>query len=115
MTHYTLQTLERQEAGAVHLGIIWRGVVVVLGSNITGIIVANALGVLLGNMLADSGKDLSPSMITALSYAGVALSVLIGIAFIYINLRWLLSVRLGNYRLVLVRNEPGMNSERDTK
>ena len=101
----------------------WRGIVMTVGSMLTGAILGGLFGAILGFGVGAAG--LSPQSIKGVGQIlALAVGIGIGFLFLYIYIRWLLSSRLGNYRLVLVsaedtsdrsfqgdRTEPRLNSE----
>ncbi len=78
-------------------GFVWRGLCVTLGSTVCGAL----LGGVIGFVFAMLGF---PKTVAPLIAAGFGL--LIGLGFIYLYVRWILSTRLGQFRLKLVPAEP---------
>lgn len=105
MNEISIKQIARSDKWKLIRGIAWRGLIVVICSNIAGIILANVIGNLVGAHLAEQGQMPSPDLVTALSVLGLLLSIVIGVVFFYLYVRWLLVAKLGNYRMVLVRNE----------
>jgi hypothetical protein len=70
----------------------WRGFVIALGSALCG----GLLGGIAGFILGFAG------LVKAAPVAGGVLGVVVGAYFIYLLLCWLLSSRLGDFRLVLI-------------
>jgi len=73
-------------------GFFWRGIVITLGSTLCGALLGGVAGFILG--FAGAPQAAAP--------VGGLLGVVTGAFFIYLFLRWLLSSRLGNFRLLLV-------------
>ncbi len=105
MNEISIKQIARGEKWQLIRGIAWRGLIVVIGSNIAGIILANMIGNMVGAYLAEKGQMPSPDLVTGLSVLGLALSVVIGVVFFYLYVRWLLAAKLGKFRMVLVRND----------
>jgi ABC-type amino acid transport system permease subunit len=75
----------------------WRGVLITLGSAVAGAI----LGAIVGFVVAASGIPRQPGLRLA-QFAGGGAGLISGAVFLYLYIRWLLSARLGKYRLLLV-------------
>jgi hypothetical protein len=73
-------------------GFFWRGIVVTLGSTLCGGLLGGIVGFILG--FAGTPK--------AAPIVGGALGAVTAAFFMYLFVRWLLSSRLGDFRLVLV-------------
>lgn len=105
MNPITLNSLRNADARQIQLGMLWRCALIVIASNVTGVIFANILGMLIGNVLTDAGQTLTSGMVTALTVLGATISILISAFFIMVYVRWLLAVRIGSYRLTFMRDE----------
>ena len=73
-------------------GFFWRGIVVSLASGVC----AGLLGAIIGFVFVLAGVP------KATMGVGVLLGTLCGFLFLYILVRWLLTSRIGRFRLVLV-------------
>jgi len=73
-------------------GFFWRGIVATIGSALCG----GLLGVIAGFILALIGAPRGAGVVV-----GGVLGTLSGLFFLYLLVRWLLSTRIGSYRLVL--------------
>jgi len=105
MNEISIKQIARGEKWQLIRGIAWRGLIVVIGTNLAGIFLANMIGNMIGVYLAEKGQMPSPDLVTGLSVLGLVLSVMIGVAFFYLYVRWLLAAKLGQFRMVLVRND----------
>ncbi|MCG2578052.1 hypothetical protein LZ012_13740 [Dechloromonas sp. XY25] len=74
-------------------GFFWRGILVTLGSTIVGALIGGVIGFIFAIM------GVPKSVGTAV--AGMA-GLVSGAFFLYLYVRWLLSSRLGGFKLVLV-------------
>lgn len=104
MNKLDIKALSLSSKAAICWGFFWRGMLITLGS----LVCAALLGGLLGAMCAVLGA--SAQMTSAL---GSLLGLLSGALFIYFYVRWLLSARLGSFRLVLIHAQeqgPAMTS-----
>jgi hypothetical protein len=75
----------------------WRGLAITFGSMLVGAL----LGGVFGFVMAASGLA-RPTGAGLIQYGGLLLGVASGIFFLYVYVRWLLTSRLGSYRLLLV-------------
>jgi ABC-type phosphate/phosphonate transport system permease subunit len=74
-------------------GVFWRGIAITIGSALVG----GLLGGIAGFVLALIG---APRV--SVTVVGGGLGVIAGAFSIYVYVRWLLSTRLGSFRLVLI-------------
>lgn len=74
-------------------GFFWRGIFITLGSTICGALIGGVIGVFFA--MLGLPKSVGPVV------AGVV-GLICGAFFLYFYIRWLLSARLGDFRLVLV-------------
>ena len=74
---------------------LWRGLLITVGSSVCG----GIAGAIVGFILGLAGADAVVPVIAGL------LGIAVGVLFIYVWVRWLLSSRLGQFRLMLVRAE----------
>ena len=73
--------------------IYWRGIFITFGSAFCG----GSVGFIVGLILRSTGlRNIAPTITGTIGFA-------IGSAFFYVFIRWLLSARLGKFRLVLIR------------
>ncbi len=77
-------------------GFFWRGIVVTMGSALC----AGLLGAIAGFILALIGATKA-----SVTVVGGVLGTLSGLFFLYLLVRWLLSNRIGDFRLVLIHAE----------
>jgi ABC-type amino acid transport system permease subunit len=93
MNKLEIQTLPFFSKAAICWSFFWRSVAVTLGSGIC----AAVIGGVIGFVFAALGLPRS-----AVSFVGGLVGLLIGLFFFYVLVRWLLSSRLGNFRLALI-------------
>lgn len=74
----------------------WRGLVIGLGSSLAG----GVLGFVIGFVFALVGLP-----IELIQIVGGLAGLIAGCFFLYVYVKWLLSARLGTYRLQLVRDD----------
>lgn len=75
-------------------GFMWRGLLTTIGSAISGAIVGGIAGFFLGIFGASKNS---------IAATGFILGFLCGLVFLYVYVRWLLSSRIGSFRLLLAR------------
>lgn len=97
MAPIDITTLDLGRKIAICWSFLWRGVAITLGSMLAG----GLLGGLLGFLLAVTGmaRVSGPQLVQV---AGTLVGGLTGLFFMYLYVRWLLTSRLGRYRLLLV-------------
>ncbi len=78
----------------------WRGILITLLSMLVG----GILGGLFGFVMAMAGASKSTGMAIVQS-GGLVLGLVSGCFCLYLYVKWLLSARLGGFRLMLVRSE----------
>ena len=93
MNHLEIKTLPFSSKVSICWGFFWRGIVVTIGSAICG----SLAGGVIGFIFAALGMPRSSVTVVA-GLAGLT----IGFFFLYVLVRWLLSSRLGQFRLVLI-------------
>ena len=101
----SLNGLEAADHRRVLAGMLWRSILVVIAANITGVIVANLIGVALGHFMVDLGQPASQTQVVLLAVGAATVSIMVSAAFILLYVRWLMSTRFGEYRLSFVRGE----------
>lgn len=74
-------------------GFFWRGFAITIGSSLCGFLLGAVVGFVFGFLGMSKG---------AITVIGGVCGVVVGLAFVYIYVRWLLGSRIGNYRLALV-------------
>lgn len=82
---------------------LWRGVVITFASMAAGAIIGALFGAVLGLVAAALGIP-SRAMAGTVQLAGIVIGVGCGLLFFYVYVRWLLTGRLGRFRLVLVED-----------
>ena len=87
----------------------WRGMLVTAGSMLVGALLGGILGAILGFGMAAAGLPKGSGM-GLIQLAGGGVGVLSGFCFLYLYVRWLLTSRLGGYRLLLVSASEVSNS-----
>jgi ABC-type amino acid transport system permease subunit len=100
-----IRTLNFVGKAGVCWSFFWRGALVTLGSTLVG----GLLGAIAGFVLAMAGLGAGAGLAT-IKTVGMCLGGLTGVAFLYLYVRWLLTARLGRYRLVLVQAGPSLDS-----
>jgi ABC-type amino acid transport system permease subunit len=83
---------------------LWRGILITLGSMIVG----GILGGLIGFLIVVSGVTKQTGM-PVVQVLGFGVGFLSGCGFLYVYIRWLLSSRLGKFRLVLILADGATN------
>lgn len=96
MTAIDFTTLPAITRAGVAWSFFWRGVAITIASSLTGALLGATLGFLLG--ITGAGKS-------AIPLVGGTLGLLCGLAFFYFYVHWLLTRRLGRFRLTLVPAE----------
>jgi hypothetical protein len=89
------ETLDFGGKASLCWSFFWRGMLITIGSMLVGAILGGLAGFLIGMV---GGR----SAIGFAQWVGGALGILSGCVFLYLYIRWLLSSRLGRFRLVLV-------------
>jgi hypothetical protein len=92
MNAIDIKNLPLSSKASICWGFFWRGIVASLGSALCG----GVLGAIAGFILGLAG---APKVAAAV---GGVLGLGCGAVFLYLLIRWLLSSRLGSYKLVLV-------------
>ena len=87
--------------------------VITLGSMVVGFILGLVFGGGIGFVMAAIGASKSSGM-HLLQWVSVAGGLGVGAVFCYLYIRWLLSARLGNFRLVLVADDTVANGFQPT-
>ncbi len=75
----------------------WRGFVMMIGSMLAGGVLGGVFGAIVGAIGLSKGSALAVMLL-----GSATLGALAGLTFLYLYIRWLLSSRLGRFRLVLV-------------
>jgi len=104
MTKLDIKALSLSSKASICWGFFWRGMVVTLGSLVCSALLAGVIGAICAVF------GFSASVTSAL---GSLVGALSGAVFLYFYVRWLLSARLGRFRLVLVHAQeqaPDMTS-----
>ena len=83
----------------------WRAILITLASMLAG----GILGAIFGALVAASGA-FGPSELQVAQVGGGVLGLVAGFFFLYLYVRWLLSAKLGKYRLLLVLAEEAADS-----
>ena len=86
----------------------WRGILVTVGSMLTGGVLGGVVGGIMGFVLSLAGIQMQTIQSLAM-VVGVLLGLSAGGVFLYIYIRWLLASNLGGYRLVLVEANTASN------
>jgi len=102
MQTINISSLPSAESRAVRLGLFWRGAVIVVLSNIAAALIANTLGLAIGNAMASAGQQVTPGLVTVLTVAGAVLSVSVSAAFLMLYVRWLMAAKFNGCRLAFV-------------
>jgi ABC-type amino acid transport system permease subunit len=93
MNTLEIKELPLSSKASICWGFFWRGILITLGSTICGALIGGVIGFLF-------------AMLSFPKSAGAVVSGIVGLAsgafFLYFYVRWLLSSRLGNFKLVLV-------------
>lgn len=74
-------------------GFFWRGIAITIGSALVGAVIGGIAGVVLALVSAPK---------ISLAVASGGLGAITGAFFLYLYVRWLLTTRLGKFRLVLI-------------
>ena len=74
---------------------LWRSFVIALGSALGGGLLGGVAGFILGLAGLHRGAGI----------VGLVLGAIVGCAFVYLYVYWLLSSRLGKFRLIIVRTD----------
>ena len=93
MSPLTFTELPPSAKASICWSFFWRGILITIASSLTGAVLGGIAGVVLG--LGGIPK--------AAPAAGGLVGLVAGVLFVYLYVRWLLSSRLGQYRLLLVR------------
>lgn len=93
MSPLTFTELSLSAKASICWSFFWRGIVITIASSLTGAVLGGIAGAILG--LGGVSR--------AAPVAGGMLGLVAGALFVYFYVRWLLSSRLGQYRLLLVR------------
>lgn len=80
---------------------LWRGIATTVASGVSGVLAGMLSGAVAGLIGGLAGVP-KPSVLRSAQWIGTVSGVLIGLCFFYIYIRWLLSSRLGRFRLQLV-------------
>ena len=80
---------------------VWRGLVAAIASTLSGGIVGFIVGGFMGGFFSVNGT-LSPDLIKYIQIVCGSLGVVVGVIFYYLYVKWLLTSKLGAYRLLLV-------------
>lgn len=97
--------LEPADHRRVLAGMLWRSILVVIAANISGVIVANLIGVALGYFMVDFGQPASQTQVVLLAVCAATVSILVSAAFVLMYVRWLMASRFGEYRLSFIRGQ----------
>ena len=92
MTALDIKELPFSSKASICWGFFWRGIAITIGSALGGGVLGGLVGFILGLIGAAKGA----------AVVGGILGLFVGAFFLYLFVRWLLSSRLGNFRLVLV-------------
>lgn len=101
MTTVDIRMLSFGAKAGICWSAFWRGILVTLGSMLTGGVLGGVVGGVMGFFLSLAGLQLQTIQGLAM-VVGVVLGLSAGGVFLYLYIRWLLSSNLGAYRLVLV-------------
>lgn len=93
MNKLEIKTLPFSSKVAICWSFFWRSVAVAIGSGVCGAVIGGVIGF----VFAALGVPRS-----SVSIVGGLAGLLIGFFFFYVFVRWLLSSRLGRFRLVLI-------------
>ncbi|MEO7255841.1 MAG: hypothetical protein ABIZ64_16575 [Casimicrobium sp.] len=93
MNPIDIKALPFSSKASICWSFFWRGIVITVASTLCAALIGGILGFLLG--FGGFGK--------AVPIVGGVLGLMVGIYFLYLFLRWLLSSRLGSFHLVLVQ------------
>lgn len=83
---------------------MWRGVAITVASMMCGGIVGGIFGGVFGFGSSLAGVSVATAM-PVLQVVGGIMGLMIGLFFVYVYVRWMLSSRLGKFRLILVLAE----------
>ena len=95
MNPINIKELPFSSKASICWSFFWRGTIATLASSLCG----GLLGWIIGFFLGLTG------VVKAAPIVGGALGLICGAYFLYLLLRWLLSSRLGSFRLVLIHAE----------
>lgn len=95
MNPINIKELPFSSKASICWSFFWRGILTVLASSLCGALLGGVAGFFLG--LA--------GVVKAAPIVGGVLGLICGVYFLYLFLRWLLSSRLGSFRLVLIHAE----------
>lgn len=93
MKRLEIETLPFSSKASICWSFFWRGLVITICSSVCGVLIGGIAGFILGALGISRH---------AISIVGGLLGLIISIFFIYVLVRWLLSSRLGRFRLVLI-------------
>lgn len=96
-----IKTLPFQSKARICWGFFWRSIVVGIGSGLSGALIGGVVGGILGVLLYLTGTS-DPDGLYLIQIVSGVLGVLWGCFCFYFYIRWLLSSKLGKYRLLLV-------------
>jgi hypothetical protein len=95
------KTLPFRSKARICWGFFWRSIVLALGASLTGGIIGGILGGVLGVAFHFSSTTESDALHLIQIICGIT-GLLWGCVCFYFYIRWLLTSKLGNYRLLLV-------------
>jgi hypothetical protein len=100
MNEISIENLEISNIIKIWWGFMWRAILTTIGSMLVG----GALGWLFGVITGFIGSliDGTQEMVVIIATAGGILGLISGIYSFYLYLRWLLTSKFGNYKLVLI-------------
>lgn len=93
MNHLEIKTLPFSSKASICWSIFWRGIIVTIGSAMCG----GLVGGIIGFISAVLGMPRS-----SVTFVAGLSGLVIGFFFLYVLVSWLLSSRLGHFRLVLI-------------
>ena len=97
------KTLSFREKATLTYSFAWRGVAVTAGSVFCAMLVGGIAGFIIGMLVSVTGAMPSQRIADVARIAGFCTGIGISVTFLFLYVRWLLTRRLGGYRLLLVR------------
>ena len=97
------KTLALREKALICFSFFWRGLAITIGSIISAAAIGGVLGFIVGVLASVAGLAQAPEMASFARMMGFCTGVAISLYFISLYVHWLLTRRLGSYRLLLVR------------
>jgi len=103
-----LETLTKSQWASLIWAFFWRGIVVSLGSGVTGAIAGGILGFIMGFVGSALGINIE-TMKPIIQVIGGLAGLVVGFLFMVVFVKWLFKARFNDFRLALVdvrNNEP---------